>query len=345
MKKLVIIGGGFAGAKIAKALESEFNVTLIDSKDYFEFTPSILRAIVKTKHLKKIQILHKYYLKKSKIIKGCVKEINKDKVILENNSQLKFDYLVICSGSNYNSPFKEQNIVIAARGNHLKNYHSKLEKSKDITIIGGGLVGIELAWEIVWKYPSKKVTIIQSRKTILSRNHQKTINHAKKYLEKKRVKIIYNEKAITQNKSLILTDKGTKIKSDLVFLCTGISPNSEFLNHKFKKNLDNRKHIKVNSNLQLENYPNIFVAGDVNNIPEEKTAQSAEKQAEIVIENIKNLELKKELIQYIPKEKPMVISLGKYNGIFEYKKIVLTGIIPAFLKWFVEKKTITRYKN
>ena len=59
MKKLVIIGGGFAGAKIAKALESEFNVTLIDSKDYFEFTPSILRAIIKTKYLKKIQILHK----------------------------------------------------------------------------------------------------------------------------------------------------------------------------------------------------------------------------------------------------------------------------------------------
>ena len=75
MRKLIIIGGGFAGAKIAKTLENKFDVTLIDSKDYFEFTPSILRAIIDTKHLKKIQILHKDYLKKSKIIKEYVKEI------------------------------------------------------------------------------------------------------------------------------------------------------------------------------------------------------------------------------------------------------------------------------
>ena len=114
---------------------------------------------------------------------------------------------------------------------------------------------------------------------------------------------------------------------------------------KFNKNLDDKKYIKVNSNLQLEKYSNIFSAGDVNNIIEEKTAQSAEKQAEIVIKNIKNLELKKGLINYVPKEKPMVISLGRYNGIFEYKGIVLFGIIPAFLKWFIEKKTMIKYKN
>ena len=42
MKKLIILGGGFAGAKIAKALENIYDVILIDSKDYFEFTPGIL---------------------------------------------------------------------------------------------------------------------------------------------------------------------------------------------------------------------------------------------------------------------------------------------------------------
>ena len=67
-KNLVIIGGGFAGSFVAKKLENKFNTVLIDNKDYFEFTPSILRSIVIPRHLKKIQILHRHYLKKSKII-------------------------------------------------------------------------------------------------------------------------------------------------------------------------------------------------------------------------------------------------------------------------------------
>jgi NADH dehydrogenase FAD-containing subunit len=35
---------------VAKALEGSFRVTLIDNKDYFEFTPSVLRTIVEPKH-------------------------------------------------------------------------------------------------------------------------------------------------------------------------------------------------------------------------------------------------------------------------------------------------------
>ncbi|PIZ83168.1 FAD-dependent oxidoreductase, partial [Candidatus Pacearchaeota archaeon CG_4_10_14_0_2_um_filter_05_32_18] len=46
MKNIVIIGGGFAGAKIAKALENYYGTVFIDDKDYFEFTPGILKTIV-----------------------------------------------------------------------------------------------------------------------------------------------------------------------------------------------------------------------------------------------------------------------------------------------------------
>ena len=38
-KNVVIIGGGFAGTLCARELEHYFNVTLIDRKEYFEFTP------------------------------------------------------------------------------------------------------------------------------------------------------------------------------------------------------------------------------------------------------------------------------------------------------------------
>lgn len=43
--RLVIIGGGFTGCFVAKRLERFYETVLVDAKDYFEFTPSILRVV------------------------------------------------------------------------------------------------------------------------------------------------------------------------------------------------------------------------------------------------------------------------------------------------------------
>ena len=83
MKRVVIIGGGFAGSFVASKLERDFLVTLIDSKDYFEYTPSILRLVVNPKIISKIRVSHKNYLKKSEIVVGHVNEISKEYVKVE----------------------------------------------------------------------------------------------------------------------------------------------------------------------------------------------------------------------------------------------------------------------
>lgn len=45
----------------------------------------------------------------------------------------------------------------------------------------------------------------------------------------------------------------------------------------------------MNDYLQLESYPNIFAAGDITNFKEEKLAERALKQAEVVVENLLNV--------------------------------------------------------
>ena len=350
MKRLVILGGGFAGAKIAKALENYYGTVFIDDKDYFEFTPGILKTIVNPSHAKKIQILHTIYLKKARVIRARVKEITKKEVTLsENNQKIKFDYLIIASGSSYNSPFKEQNIINVSRALQLKKNYNKLCLAKNIVIIGGGIVGVELASEIVEKYKNKNITIIQKSDKLMERNNQKTAMYAKKFFEKKKVKIIYNEifkKYINKN---VLTNKKTKIKADLIFLCTGITSNSSFMKKSMSNFLNERNQITVNKYLQIENNQetinNIFAAGDITDINEEKLAQNAEKQASVIIKNMISLENNKPLAKYNSKPRIMVISLGRFNGILQYKSFVLTGLIPAFLKTFVEFKTMVRYKS
>lgn len=352
MKKVIIIGGGFAGALAAKKLEKEkFSVTLIDAKDYFEFTPSVLRTIVEPEHIKKIQILHRHYLSKTRIIVGEVKKISEKNVIVKpiNDFQRKlyFDYLVIASGSSYNFPMKEKNLVISTRANTLRDCYEKLCSSEKILIIGGGLVGVELAAEITGHYgmENKKIRIVQAYPELIERNPKKARQYAKRFLEKNGVKIIFNEMVVKGNKGTFTTDKGTKIKTDMAFLCTGITPNFKFMEENFSSLLNKENQVKVNQYLQLQGFNNIFVAGDIISIKEEKTAQNAECHAKIVVNNIKALEKKQKLKEYKPRPRIMVISLGKRNGILTYKNLSLTGIIPGVLKTLIERKTMKRYKS
>ena len=348
MKKVVVIGGGFAGALAARKLENEnFSVTLIDTKDHFEFTPGILRAIVEPGHIKEIQVLHRHYLKKTKIILGEVIDVSDKNVLVKisgKKKHVRFDYLVISSGSGYDPPIKEKNLVISSRTDILKKSYEKILVAKNILIIGGGIVGTELAAEIATHYKNKNVTIVHSEPYLMERQNEKTRKYAENFLKKRGVKIVFNENAKKIGGRNYVTDKGTKIRTDLAFLCTGIRPNFEFMKRNFPYILDEKNHVKVNSFLQIEGHGNIFAAGDITAIHEEKLAQNAEKQGRIVARNIINLEKGRNLKEYELNPRVMAISLGKWDGILAYKNMAVTGIIPGILKTLIEFRTMFRYK-
>ncbi len=343
MKKLVVIGGGFAGSKIAKALEGKFETILIDSKDYFEFTPGVLRTLVEPEHIKKIQVLHTHYLHKSKIIVGCVTEVG-EKYVKVMGKKIYFDYLCICSGSKYDLPIKEQNVVITMRANTLKSYHKKLCDAKNVLIIGGGLVGTELAAEICTHYRGKEITIVHSHDRLIERNPEMAGRYSYDFLTKRGVNVILNEKIEKRRgDKIFVTDKKREIKADIAFLCTGIKPNFDFMETYMKDKLNANNQVIVNEYLQVEGFLNIFSAGDVNSVAIEKTAQNSKRQAAIVIDNILALEKGKELTKYRANQTILVISLGKWNGLLVYNNFVLTGLIPGFLKTLIEKWNMWMY--
>jgi len=345
-KRVVIVGGGFAGSNIARVLEKDkrFSVTLIDTKDYFEFTPGVLRVLVEPEHIKKIQVLHKHYLVNSKVINDRVIEIRDKSVILKNGKKVKFDYLVLSSGSFYNRPFKCENILSSTRAHDLAEDNNKLKKAKKIVIVGGGIVSVEMSGEIVNKYKNKELTIIHSKNRLIERNPKRASDYAEKYLKGKGVKIIFNIRASKFHKKMIELENGEKIKCDLVFLAVGITPHSEMIRNEFKKYLDEKGFISVNEFLQLKDHKNIFVCGDVNFVKEEKTAQHAVHQAKCVVWNIRAMENGGKFKRYVGEESPLVISLGKWNGLFVYKKFVLTGIIPGLLKTAIEIREMMKYR-
>ncbi|EGG15758.1 putative apoptosis inducing factor [Cavenderia fasciculata] len=338
-KRVVIVGGGFSGSMVAQKLENDFQVTLIDTKDYFEFTPSILRTIVEPQHIKSIQVLHSHYLKHTNVIQKECRAVGAREVILDDRS-VPFDYLVINSGSSYNSPFKESSVVLSARANTLRENYYHIRKLRKILIIGGGIVGVELAAEIVSSFPDKEVIIVHSQAKLMNRFPKKAIKDAEDYLCKHGVRIIHNERVIAHKGSIFVTDQGSEIIADQAFLCTGIVPNSDFVRASYPDVISEFGYIKTNEHLQMVGttpFRNVFVAGDVLNIREEKLAQLAEVTAAIVVHNIKALDNHKEqsMKKYRSFSKPVLISLGK--------DWVITGFLAALLKDVVEFKTMVRY--
>ena len=388
MKRVIVVGGGFAGAYIARKLEKSFDVTLIDTKNYFEFTPSVLRTLVEPEHIRYIQRDHHRYLQQTRVVQDHVREV-REHDLKTSHQTFPFDYLVICSGSRYNSPIKEEDLVVASRAEELRRFAHKLHKAQNVLIIGGGIVGVELAAEIITTYPNKKITLVHAHQRVMERMPPAVSSYAENFLTMRGVQIIYNTRveinkksqseqssgvffnlawdqyrssqvtsvrefptettagydtqARNQRKTYHLS-RGEKITPDLAFLCTGITPNSEFMEKNFLSLLTEKKYVNVTKTLQVEGKKHMFAAGDVTSIQEEKTAQNAEKQAQVVVENILRQERGETAIEYHSRPRVMVISLGRWNGILTYKNVVLTGILPGIMKTLIEWKTMWRYR-
>jgi NADH dehydrogenase FAD-containing subunit len=341
MKRVVIIGGGFCGARVAKKLQENFSVTLVDTKDYFEFTPGVLRVAVNPSHRSALQIKHKQYLGKGKLIIGKVKEVS-PKYVQVNRRKVPYDYLIISNGAYYRK-FGAINAIVATQADVLESVSKKLNRAKSIAIIGGGFIGVELAAEICTSLTDKKITLINLSDRLLERSSVKASEYALQFLKERNVSVALGEKVIEQKGNELITEKQTKIPAEVVFSCTGIAVQADFMKKYFSSSINERGAIIVNDYLQVSGTKHIFCGGDISSFQEEKTAQAAERHAEIIVNNIYSLDRNMKLKKYLSKKRPMLISLGKWQCIFDYNRICLAGFMPALMKWYVEKRTMWKY--
>lgn len=109
-KRVVVVGGGPAGMFCADRLRHHFEVTVVDPKEYFEFTPSILRAVVDSTHLSRITFDYREVLEENlgvEFVKAHVQRIEpassggsrRGSVVLdEDGRRVQFDYCVVAPG-------------------------------------------------------------------------------------------------------------------------------------------------------------------------------------------------------------------------------------------------------
>lgn len=116
-KKVVVVGGSFAGMTIAESLWDYFEVTLVDMKDFFEFNPANLRCAVDDQWIDNICLPYSDIVNghpgKFNFVQGKLTKVNKENTIELTRADgslqtLDYDFLVLATGFFYDQPVKDE---------------------------------------------------------------------------------------------------------------------------------------------------------------------------------------------------------------------------------------------
>jgi thioredoxin reductase len=180
-----------------------------------------------------------------------------------------YDSLVIGVGSRYSSNIKIENPTSEYRLRQLRAEAAVIRHSDAVLVIGGGLVGVEVAANVGEAHPEKRVVLVQSGPVLMPRvknAHGKIM----KRMEELGVEVHLNERVVEFDDMLreYTTDMGNVFHAGKVYRCTGAAPNTELFKDArtdpdIAAALDARGFIKVDDYCQLHGFENIYAGGDI----------------------------------------------------------------------------------
>ncbi|KAK6933578.1 FAD/NAD(P)-binding domain [Dillenia turbinata] len=332
-KRVVVIGGGIAGSLICYTLQFHADVVLIDPKEYFEIPWASLRAMVEPSFAKRSVINHSEYLTNARVITSTAINITDGEVLTEDGQQISYDYLVVSTGHKDSFP--------KTRAERLRQYQQeseRIESAHSILIVGGGPTGVELASEIAVDFPGKKVKLVHRGSRLLEFVGHKASKKALDWLTKMGVEVILDQSVdlSSAEDGIYQTSRGETIAADCHFVCIGSPIGSSWLKETFlKDNLDSQGKLVVDENLRVKGHNNIFVIGDITNIPEMKQGYLAQQHALVAAKNLKLLMdggKESKMATYKPGVAMAIISLGRREAVAQFPCFTMIGCLPGSIK-------------
>tara|TARA_R110002033_G_scaffold151783_1_gene188409 strand:+ start:4161 stop:5459 length:1299 start_codon:yes stop_codon:yes gene_type:complete len=278
MEHVVIIGNGISGITAARHIRklSDKKITVISAEsDYFFSRTALMYVYMGHMKFEHTQPYENWFWEKNRIHlkKGYVKSIEtKNKTLYFSNGDiLKYDKLIIATGSKPNKfGWPGQNLK-GVMGMYHKQDLENLEKyapnnkiCKRAVIIGGGLIGIELAEMLNSRNIPVTFLVRESSfwNGVLPEGESAMINrHIKNHHIDLRLSTNLKEIISDENgkvRSIIIEETGEEIPCDVVGLTAGVTPNIEFIKD---SGIETGKGIKVNQYLET-NIKDVYAIGD-----------------------------------------------------------------------------------
>jgi len=295
--RVVIIGGGFGGLNVTKALKNaKVDILLFDKTNHHLFQPLLYQVATATLSPGEIGIPIREILRKQSnvtVLMGDVVEINKDQknVVLKNGDQIFYDFLVVAVGARHSYFGQDQweplapglktlsdalnireRILVSFEKAERMDSITEAAKFLNFVIIGGGPTGVEMAGAIAEiahktlfenfrriKPEKSNIYLVEALPHILPSYPLNLSLKAQKDLEHLGVRVITGKKVTN------ITEEGVQIEdlfleSENVIWAAGnqASPLLKTLTVP----LDKQGRVLVEKDLSIPGNPEIFVIGD-----------------------------------------------------------------------------------
>lgn len=274
MQKIVIIGNGISGVTAARHIRKKSDAELLiisDETPYFFSRTALMYVFMGHMRKQDIKPYEDWFWKKNRIdlLQDYVSGIkaSDSELSLQSGKKIKFDKLIIATGSKPNKFGWPGQDLKGVQGLYsmqdLDNLTKRADEIQRAVIVGGGLIGVELA-EMLVSRGIEVVFLVRENRfwgsvlpieegSLISNHIQK--HHIDLRFNTELDQIFGDENGVVNE---IITKDGERISCQFVGLTAGVSPNVEWLKNS-AINID--RGIVVNQYFET-NFPNIYAIGD-----------------------------------------------------------------------------------
>ena len=297
--RVIIVGGGFGGLKLARSLNNKqgFEVLLIDKFNYHQFQPLFYQVATAGLDASNISFPLRKAFQRSKNVRIRLTELKEivpsENKIITATGEEKYDILVLATGADTNFfnnkqleehalPMKSTVEALQLRYKLIQNFEDaltakneeELQRLMNVVVVGGGPTGVEISGALAdmkrfvlpKDYPEldfskMNIFLLEGTDKLLGHMSEKSSEQSKKYLERLGVKVLTGAHVKDYDGKNIHLQEGKTISSATVLWAAGVKGN---IPGGIEKSLIARgNRIKVDRLNRVIGHQNLYAIGDL----------------------------------------------------------------------------------
>lgn len=296
-KRVVIVGGGFGGLKLANRLSgSNFQVVLVDCNNYHQFPPLIYQIASAGIEPSSISFPFRKIFQKRKNFFFRMAQVRsifpEHKIIQTSIGKVNYDYLVLAAGTTTNffgnqhveeeaMPMKNVSEAMGLRNALLDNFERALtcadeqerQELLNVVIVGGGATGVEIAgalsemknFVLPKDYPDlpaslMHIYLIEAGPRLLAAMSESSSAHVERYLRSMGVNVLLNKMVTDYKDHRVMLKDGSSISTRTFIWVSGVA--AQPVGNLGEEHIGRGRRIKVDAYNRVIGLENVFCIGD-----------------------------------------------------------------------------------